>query len=256
MSEYRSVVMKTASSILQSHMVTIYLTLSPSSSAAQIKSTLRMLTSMVTLGHLTAREVITRFDFTHSCVAYILGRWSITDLPDVRSTYLMFITAFLVEDDSMVLRTMGENQAILQPIFHGLIYDPVGILRLFLTALRDKLVSNPLLSKTHKFHIFTTSAIQHLVGLFYWMGPHKAPNIKGNQHDGAVNEPSEEETSSDQAAISQLVQSLLFLLTTFKCGIAFIDHDLGLGKKDKNPRMFDLLEVGFDSQFLPCQMFS
>ena len=106
LSEYRSVGMKTASTILKSHIITIYFNISPSTNANQVKTSLRLLTSMVTLSHMTAREVITCFDFSHSAIAQLLQRRSVTDLPDVRSTYIIFITAFLMEDDSMLLRTM------------------------------------------------------------------------------------------------------------------------------------------------------
>lgn len=244
LSEYRSVGAKTASIILQSHMVQIYKIMAPSSNAVQVKSALRLLSSMVTLGHLTAREVIVRFDFTHACVAYVLQRRSLHDLPDIRSTYLMFLTALLVEDDSMLLRTMGENSAILQPVFPDLIYDSAGTLRLFLTALRDKLIASSLLSKTLKVHIFNARALQHLVGLFFWMGPHGAPGL--NKDDASKGERAVEEgkDEEDRVAVAELVQSILLLLaTSHKFGIAFVDYSLGLDGQRKNVQIFGLLEV-------------
>ena len=86
--------MATASSILQNHMKTVNLSLAPSCNAYQVKSALRLLTSMVTFGHVTAREMISQFDFAHDSVALLVQRRSLDELPDVRSTYILFITAF------------------------------------------------------------------------------------------------------------------------------------------------------------------
>jgi len=250
LSEYRSIGMKTATSILQSHMIIIYMHLSPSTNANQVKSALRLLTSMVTLSHLTAREVITRFDFSHSAISHLLNRRSLTDLPDVRSTYIVFITAFLMEDDSMILRTMGENPDILRPIFAGLIFDTVGTLQLFLGALRDKLVSSPLLSKTLKLHIFNAKIIERLPDLFHWQGPLKAPRKTLKQDKSAetqVDDPEDEATEEEKMTVAELVQSLLILLSSsHKFGIAFVDHNLGITTKktpSKNYVTFTLLEV-------------
>jgi len=143
-----------------------------------------------------------------------------------------------MEDDSMVHRTMGENPAILQPIFSGLIYDPPGVLSLFLTALRDKLVCSQNLAKTYKVRIFNTYTLNHLANLFAWLGPSHAPNIKDAET------VSKEDNEEDRLAVGQLNQSLLLSLTTsIKMGIAFADYSLGHGTSQKNHRILDLFKA-------------
>ena len=244
LNEYRNVGMKIASSILQSQMKTIYLSLAPSSNANQIKATLQLLTSMVTLGHLTAREIITHLDFSHACISYILQRRSTSNLPDVRSTYIIFITSFLMEEDSMLLRTMGETREILQPIFEGLLYDSVGIVQLFISTLRDKLASSTLLSKTLKLRIFNSFTCQLLARLFYWQGPHKAPK-KTMKEDKGVDVPiMEEDNEEDLIAVAETLQSLMLVLSSsHKYGLAFADYSIGLSGKNKNYAVYSLLMV-------------
>jgi len=220
-------------------------TFSTSSNANQVKITLRLLTSMVTLGHLTAREVISRFDFNLDFIAHILQWRSLTDLPDVRSIYILFITSFMMEDDPVILRTLGENRAILQPLFDGIIYDAPGILEIFISALREKVAASSSLSKTLKLRIFNAYTNQQLTNLFYWQGPRKAPrkSLKGDQ-------PTTESTALDtdieeeQIAMAELGQSLFMaLISSHKFGIVFADYSLGLGGKNKNNSALVLLQV-------------
>lgn len=238
--------MKTASAIVQSYMVKIYMTMAPSSNANQIKSALRLLISMVALSHVTAREVVARFDFSHACVEYMLKRRSLVDLPDVRTTYVMFIISLLMEEDNMVLRTLGENLAILRPVFAGLIFDNVGLVQLFITALRDKVVMSNELSKTLKMRIFNTNTLQTLSRLFFWLGPTKAPkkHMKQDEETLENDQPIDETTEDDLIAVSEVTQSLFVALTSsHKYGIAFADHDLGLSGQNRNSMVFSLLEV-------------
>ena len=245
LSEYRSVGIQTANSILQTYMPKLCQTFNTSSNANQVKITLRLLTSMVTLGHLTAREVISRFDFNQDFIAHILQWRSLTDLPDVRSIYILFITSFMMEDDPVILRTFGENRAILQPLFDGIIYDAPGILEIFISALREKVAASSSLSKTLKLRIFNAYTNQQLTNLFYWQGPRKAPrkSLKGDQ-------PTTETTALDtdiekeQIAIAELGQSLFMaLISSHKFGIVFADYSLGLGGKNKNNSALVLLQV-------------
>ena len=245
LTEYRNVAMQTANIILQSHMIKINQSLCPSSNANQIKSSLRLLTSMVTLGHITAREVISHFDFTQDFIANILQWRYLTDLPDVRSTYILFITSFLMEEDPLILRTLGENRAILQPLFDGLIYDSPGILDIFVSALRDKVAASTSLSKTLKLRIFNAYTNQHLTNLFYWQGPRKAPRktLKGDQPTNEIPD-SDESNRETEIGVAQLGQSLfLALISSHKYGLVFADYTLGLSGKNKNSAALILLQV-------------
>ncbi|KAI9561029.1 Nucleolar pre-ribosomal-associated protein 1 [Daphnia sinensis] len=233
LTEYRDVGANIASSILKSNMDTIYRTMLPSSTATQIKSALRLLTTMVTLGHLTARAVITRVDFAHENLVEASQRKSLHDLPDVRSTFVMFITSFLLEEDSMLLRTISENPAILWPVFFHL------------QTLRDKVVMNPMLSKTLKFHIFKSSHLVQLMRLFHWIGPQKPKRI--GKVDTAEEPPLDEALEEDKVMIAELLQSLLLSLTTsHKYGIAFPDYNLGVGSNTKNNLILEMLQNLFD----------
>ena len=247
LSEYREVGMTVASSILKSHMEMIYKALSPSSNANQIKSAFRVLTAMVTLGHLTAREVIARIDFAHDSIIKASQHQSFDDLPDVRSTFVMFITAFLMEEDAMLLRTIAENQAILLPVLFHLRTDTIGVVQLFLTALRDKLVMSTLLSKTLKLHVFNSRNLLQLMRLFFWLGPQR-PSGNDKEEEPA---PPDEELEKDKVTVAELLQSLLLALTTsHKYGIAFPDYNLGVDSITKNNLIFQMLQVSVAQSFV------
>ena len=247
LSEYREVGMTVASSILKSHMEMIYKALSPSSNANQIKSAFRVLTAMVTLGHLTAREVIARIDFAHDSIIKASQHQSFDDLPDVRSTFVMFITAFLMEEDAMLLRTIAENQAILLPVLFHLRTDTIGVVQLFLTALRDKLVMSTLLSKTLKLHVFNSRNLLQLMRHFFWLGPQR-PSGNDKEEEPA---PPDEELEKDKVTVAELLQSLLLALTTsHKYGIAFPDYNLGVDSITKNNLIFQMLQVSVAQSFV------
>lgn len=257
LTEYRDLGTNVASSILKSHMDTIYRTMSPSSTASQIKSALRLLTTMVTLGHLTARAVITRVDFAHENLVEASQRKSLHDLPDVRSTFVMFITSFLLEEDSMLLRTISENPAILWPVIFHLRTDTIGVVQLFLEALRDKVVMNPMLSKTLKFHIFKSSNLVQLMRLFYWIGPQKPKRIGRTTDEPPIDEtPMDETLEEDKATVAELLQSLLLSLTTsHKYGIAFPDYNLGVDSNTKNNLILEMLQVCLVLRLPACTSF-
>ena len=251
LSEYREVGMTVASSILKSHMEMIYKALSPSFNANQIKSAFRVLTAMVTLGHLTAREVIARIDFAHDSIIKASQHQSFDDLPDVRSTFVMFITAFLMEEDAMLLRTIAENQAILLPVLFHLRTDTIGVVQLFLTALRDKLVMSTLLSKTLKLHVFNSRNLLQLMRLFFWLGPQKPKKPSGNDKGEEEPAPPDEELEEDKVTVAELLQSLLLALTTsHKYGIAFPDYNLGVDSITKNNLIFQMLQVSVAQSFV------
>lgn len=244
LTEYREVGQTVASSILKSHMEMIYRALSPSSNANQIKSAFRVLTAMVTLGHLTAREVIARVDFAHDSIIEASQRKSFDDVPDVRSLFVMFITSFLMEEDAMLLRTIGENPAILWPVFFHLRTDTIGTVQLFLTALRDKLIMSTLLSKTLKLHIFNSRNLLQLMRLFSWIGPQKPKKPTGNDKTEEAPAPPDEELEEDKVAVAELLKDVLLALTTsHKFGIAFPDYGLGVDSITKNNIVFQMLQV-------------
>ena len=247
--------MATASSILQNHMKTVNLSLAPSCNAYQVKSALRLLTSMVTFGHVTAREMISQFDFAHDSVALLVQRRSLDELPDVRSTYILFITAFLMEDDPVILRTLAENRCILQPLFDGLINDSVVVLQIFVSTLRDRVALSTNLSKTMKMRIFNNFTNKLLANLFQWKGPQKASK-KATKDDSKREEPpvvveADAEIVQDRIAVAELGQTLFLALTSSnKFGLTFADYSLGLGNENKNRAALTLLQVRVNSHFL------
>lgn len=240
LTEYRDVGASLASSILKSHMNHIYHTMSTNATGNQVKAALGLLTVMVTLGHLTAREVITRIDFGHESVIDVSQRTYFDDVLDVRSSYVTFITSFLMEEDSMLLRTFGENPAILRPVFNHLHTDRARIVQLFLTTMRDKLVMSNLLSKTLKFRIFNSQNLSLLLKLFSWIGPQKPKKSLESKLETSHHDATEE----DKILVAECLQSLLLALTTsHKFGIAFPDYDLGVGSYTMNGIIFKMFQV-------------
>lgn len=239
LTEYRDIGANLASSILKSHMKNIYHCMSRNATGNQAKSAIGLLTSMVTLGHLTAREVIARVDFAHESVIDASQR-TYSDAFDVRSSYVTFITSFLMEEDSMLLRTFGENPAILRPVFDHLQTDKAKVVQIFLTTMRDKLVMSDLLSKTLKIHIFNSWNLSLLLKVFSWTGPQKS--AKGL--DAKMGPANDEDSEEDKILVAECLQSLLLALTTsHKFGIAFADFDLGVGAYTRNGIIFKMFQV-------------
>jgi hypothetical protein len=156
----------------------------------------------------------------------------------------MFITSFLMEEDSMLLRTISENPAILWPVFLHLRTDTIGVVQLFLEALREKVVMNSMLSKTLKFHIFKSSNLLQLMRLFYWIGPQKPKRI--GRLDTVENSLPDESLEEDKVTVAELLQNLLLSLTTsHKYGIAFPDYNLGVDSITKNNLILEMLQVSY-----------
>ena len=151
----------------------IVLLLSGTNTAYQAKSVLRMLTAMVTLGPVQAREVLTKVNWEHDNWDTLCKRSSKKDPPDVRTCFIHLLLAFLFEPSPLVLRDFFSSKTRLASLFPGLMYDTAETVMLVLETLRSKVLENPSVNKTHKMKVFGSHNIKPLPALLKWTGPKK-----------------------------------------------------------------------------------
>ena len=204
----------------------IVLLLSGTNTAYQAKSVLRMLTAMVTLGPVQAREVLMKVNWEHDNWDTLCKRSSKKDPPDVRTCFIHFLLAFLFEPSPLVLKDFFSLKTRLASIFPGLMYDTAETVMLVLETLRSKVLENPSVSKTQKMKVFGSHNIKPLLALLKWTGPKKDDST-----DGVEKESVEE----------SVISVLKILLGSTKYGVVFPDAMVGQNEKTLNPLAKEVL---------------
>jgi len=205
----------------------IVLLLSGTNTAYQAKSVLRMLTAMVTLGPVQAREVLMKVNWEHDNWDTLCKRSSKKDPPDVRTCFIHFLLAFLFEPSPLVLKDFFSLKTRLASLFPGLMHDTAETVMLVLETLRSKVVENPAVSKTQKMKVFGSHNIKPLLALLKWTGPKK--------DDPTDNV--EEKESVEESVIS----ILKVVLGSTKHGVVFPDPMVGQNEKTLNPLAKEVL---------------
>ncbi|KAK2727182.1 uncharacterized protein LOC136028169 isoform X2 [Artemia franciscana] len=240
-------VIKTAQNLVRNHLRLIYMSLPPSSSALQVKTTLRVLTAMVSINSSIAREIATTFNFDDPVIGYVLERRSLTNMPDCRTRYIQFIISFFLDEDTSILRLLLDRKHVIQSILPGLIYDDVDTVQLFLLALIEKVVQSSAISKTQKVKVFNQSSLDFIMKLYHWEGPEKFKKKttkdkkkKSKEEDDA--EPSDAWKESREAVAETVHELLVKLCSSHKHGIAFCDYSLGTSGRNFNPLCWHLVQ--------------
>lgn len=157
--------------ILNVHLSTVHSMLSATSSPKHRKAIIKCLTAMVTIGVSIQREVLNHLSLHTQVLETLLQHNKPTDADNVRTCFVRFILAFLIEGNVSIIRELLDKRGVLTSVFSGLIYDSHELVQLVLGTVKKYVLENLKISKTTKLHVFSTPVVQSLVSLYNWKGP-------------------------------------------------------------------------------------
>ncbi|KAG8148301.1 nucleolar pre-ribosomal-associated protein [Chelonus insularis] len=224
--------------IFNSHLSLIHSMMSQQSSPKQRKIILQFLTALVTLGGSLPRELLNHLSFHSQVIDFLTQQTKPTDLESVRKCFIHFVLAFLVDGNSLTIKSLLEKRGLLSSIFPGLIYDSHSTVNLVLTTIKTYVLENNSVMKTTKLHVFCTPVVKSLVCLYNWKGPKNWPGM--NKKHVKITEhvdPDEKKVVTEAVHVF-----LITLLTSTRYGIIFNDRSLGTSGRKHNQLVNTVLE--------------
>jgi hypothetical protein len=204
------------------------LLLSASNTSYQVRSSLRLITAIVTSCGQAAKEVMLKLDFEHKHWETVAKRNS----PEIRKSFVQFLLSFFIINHAGVAKEFLEKKSLLGSIFPGLMYDECETVELVVSAFKSKILENAALSKTAKMKLFSVHSLKYLLALFEWRGP----TTKKEQS-------SEDVIKEDKLAVSEVVKDFFMTaLTSVKLGLIFHDPSYGTSGSNHNHLMFNLIQ--------------
>lgn len=164
--------------LINTHLASVHLMLSAQSRAKNRKIVLKLLAAIVSLGGTLPRELLNHLSFHSQLLDVLVTHLKPTDPQSVRTCFIHFILAFLIDGTASDIRALLEKRGVLSSIFAGLAYDYSDIVQLVLTTVKKYILENPIITKTTKLHVFSTPVVQGLVNLYNWKGPKNWPGNK------------------------------------------------------------------------------
>lgn len=183
--------------LINTHTSSMQSMLSNQSNAKQRKIILKMLTTMITLGGTIPRDILTNLSLNSQILDVVTRLTKPNDPNNVRTSFIHFILAFLVDGRNNTIRLLLEKRDLLSSIFPDLIYDSHDTVHLTLQTVKKYVLENSTISKTMKLHIFTTQVVQGLVNLYNWKGPTNWPGLKKEKEKTKIEkiDPEEKEVN-------------------------------------------------------------
>ena len=164
--------------LINSHLASIHSMLSSQGKAKHRKIVLKLLAAIVSLGGSLPRELLNHLSLHSQLLDVLVSHSKPTDPQSVRTCFIHFILAFLVEGNASDIRALLEKRGVLSSIFSGLVYDYSDLVQLVLTTVKKYVLENPVITKTIKLHVFSTPVVQQIVNLYNWKGPKNWPGHK------------------------------------------------------------------------------
>jgi len=146
------------------------------------KVVLKLLAVIVSLDGNLAKELLTHLSLQKQTLKYLVNYKS-TDPHSVRTCFIHFILAFLVENNTSVIRTLLDKHYLLSCIFPDLLYDSKNIISLVISTIKMYILENMNISKTTKLSVFSTQVVLNLISLYNWKGPKNWS--KNKNHDNS-----------------------------------------------------------------------
>lgn len=215
---------ETCAYILNNHRTSIERLLA-SNYAPHKKAVLKFLTDTVYLAPHLARELLTTFNIVFN--AETLSKFTAherneCDLPDaerVRTCYIYFILAFIIEGNHVLIKNLLDRHELLMSLFSGLMYDSKDVVVLVLSSFLKFVLQSTSVTKTKKVQVFTANVVTELLRLFEWKGPaYFAASINKKTKEKAA----EYIDTNDFDTVCNISHTFLCeLLASRKNGIAF-----------------------------------
>ncbi|KAJ6645200.1 Nucleolar pre-ribosomal-associated protein 1 [Pseudolycoriella hygida] len=140
------------------------------------RSVLKLLTAIVALEPTFGREILSTINVVFN--PETLKRFTYHTKPEancsdetVRTCYIHFIMAYLIEGNVMLVRNILDRNELIIAVLSGLVYDSQETVCLVLGTLLKFVLQTLLVSKTKKVQVFNADIIKKLVALFEWKGP-------------------------------------------------------------------------------------
>lgn len=185
--QYRNSAVEACRHLLNLHMANVHSMLSIQSSAKQRKAVLKLLAALVSLDSGLSRELLIHLSLQQQTLECLVQPIKPTDSQSVRTCFIHFVLAFLVEGNTLVIRTLLDKRNLLCCIFSDLLYDSKDVVSLVLTTVKTYVLKNVGISKTTKLYVFSVPAVLNLVSLYNWKGPNNWPKNKTHGFDDSEN---------------------------------------------------------------------
>ncbi|XP_055338190.1 uncharacterized protein LOC129588128 [Paramacrobiotus metropolitanus] len=233
-----SFALEMAEQLLTKHVRTFYYMLKTTNKSNQIKSALKLLISLCTLGNRTVKLLATHFSFSACSFSALVSRRNTVDPQDVRALTVHLLVAIMMFGDNFAIRHLAQAKNVIAAVFPGMIVDRPEIVQLLLSTLLDKVVKNSSISKTMKIQLFNQTTLRQLLKVLAWNG-HRKSEKEFNENEVV---PASTVDARDSVR-DAMMQFLLVVCTSTKFGIVFQDPLLGNSSKNANHILTEVMRT-------------
>lgn len=190
----------------------------------QKRSVLKLLTAIVALEPQFGRDILATLNVVFNTenmekfTRHNRHQSSDEDV-SVRTCYIHFILAYLIEGNIMLIRNLLDRNELMMALVSGLVYDSHETVTLVLSTLQRFVLKTAQVSKTKKVQVFNVSVVKQFLQLYEWKGPayfnamfNKKTQDKADDYVNAT------ELNAVQESVHEF---LTVLLASRKFGIAF-----------------------------------
>jgi nucleolar pre-ribosomal-associated protein 1 len=160
--------------LLSSYVTLINKMLGLSSSAKERVVTLKLLATIVTFSVGLAKSVLLNVNFNPTNLELLTKVHE--GKREVRTAFIHFITAFLVDGHFPALVVLLEKKGLMTSIIRDLKFDDADVVVLVITAMKNHILENESVTKTSKMKTFNTAVVRDIVNLYNWKGPEGLSN--------------------------------------------------------------------------------
>ncbi|KAI4457012.1 nucleolar preribosomal-associated protein 1 [Holotrichia oblita] len=200
---------------------------------------LRMLTAVAALSPNFAKDILIHVNINAKNLGFLTNSNYSKDA--VRSAFINFLMAFLIDGYYPTLSALLEKRGVLTSIIKGLMHDDADVVCVVMNTLRNHVLENPLVSKTVKMKTFSTPVIKDVVQLYNWKGPTLLKKTR-KRNRKVLQYPPDVDPQLKLRVSDCVHEFLLILCTSHKYGVIFRDPQIGLGRKSQNSLVFTVLD--------------
>lgn len=211
---------------LNTFMSTVEIMISENSAPRHRKIILKLLTSMVMLNPDLGIEVLNQAPLTPKHLQHVVEKPNYKEKDNVRTTFVHFMTSFLVDGHPLLIKALLEKQGLLALVIPGLINDEAEAVLMFLNILKNNVIENNLISKSLKLKTFSHQVLHNMFKIFSWKGPQELSEVRNELRPEIM------------SLISNII---LTLFTSHRLGLYFIDNSLGTADSNKNQNLYKAL---------------
>lgn len=167
--KYHSSAYEACRYMLNNYIAVINKMISMNSTTPERKTCLKLLTAIVTFSNNLAKDVLINVNIRSINLELLTKHTG--EMESVRDHFIHFLTAFLVDGHYPALSVLLDKKGFLTSIIRGLQFDSADTLCIVVTAMKNHILENPLVSKTAKMKTFNTIVVRDIVNLYNWKGP-------------------------------------------------------------------------------------